>query len=89
MMDDYFTGRHLDEEQIEGPLPMLLNLSDFGRPEESMIGHAFVYQIENGRKRIEIILNEETSKALTHLTDIFQLKGIGFAGVMRKSEDGG
>jgi malic enzyme len=76
-----------DEKLIQGPLPILLNLGDFGRP-EAMIGHAYIYQMDGGGKRIEIILDKETSKALINFTHIFELKGIGFAGIKRRSEDG-
>jgi hypothetical protein len=73
---------------IEGPLPMLLNLGDFGTINQDMIGHARIYQMEDGRKKIEIVLNDVTSVALTDLCEIFKLKGIGFAGVARRSQDG-
>lgn len=74
------------DELIQGPMHMLLNLGDYGNP-EAMIGHAIIYQMLNGRKRIEIILDKDTSEALTDLTNLFDLKGIGFAGVKRRSED--
>lgn len=75
------------DELIQGPMHMFLNLSDYRNP-EAMIGHATIYQMLDGRKRIEIILDEDASQALTDLTNVFDLKGIGFAGVKRRNEDG-
>ncbi len=69
---------------IEGPLPMLLNLGDFGSPAEDMIGWTYIYELDDGRKKLSVILDEKTSKAFTSFTDIFELKGIGFAGVKRR-----
>lgn len=83
LVDDYRSGKYEERTLIEGPLPMLLNLGDFGRGQE-MLGHAFVYQSTDGRKRIEIVLTLEASEALANLAEVFELKGVGFAGVERK-----
>lgn len=77
-----------DEKLIEGPIPILLNLGNWFSNSEDTIGHARVYQLSDGRKRIDILLNDQASKELTDLTEIFKLKGIGFAGVKRGPTDG-
>lgn len=70
------------EEPMElfiGPLPMLLNLGDFGRV-ESVIGWARGYRKTDGTTHIAIHLDEEASKKLIKLDEVFDLKAVGFAG---------
>lgn len=76
------------EEKIIDNLPMFLNLGDWMHV-TSVIGHASGFRdTETGTTRIEIALNKENSDILEHLQDIADLKAIGFAGIMRRPQDG-
>jgi hypothetical protein len=62
-------------------LPMHLNLGDISNW-HSHIGWAkVVHDTETGRSTIEISLDEESSKELGNMVEVFDLKAIGFAGI--------
>lgn len=71
------------QEVLVENLPMHLNLGDFGRW-ESHIGWARVVQdTDTGQNTIEITLDEESSKRLGNMVEVFDLKAVGFAGIKR------
>jgi hypothetical protein len=70
-------------EKIEGPIPFLMNL---GQP-ESIIGWTQIFRKEDGKIRMIVDLGPDGSTLLGHFTDIAELKGIGFAGVMRRPRE--
>lgn len=69
-----------DDAVLVANLPMYINLGD--APDwRTHIGWATVVRDgETGRNKIEIVLDEEASKKLGDMVEIFQLKAIGFAG---------
>lgn len=49
----------------------------------SHIGWAKITRDSEGRNKIEITLDEETSAKLGNMIDVFDLKAVGFAGIKR------
>lgn len=82
-LKEAYLGKPYDETLVEGPMPMVVNLGEFFSDPAGAIGHATVYQMNDGRKRISILLGSEASEALGSMIDIFELKGIGFAGIKK------
>lgn len=70
----------MDIEKIEGPVPFLLNL---GQPEQ-IIGWAQLYRKEDGTVQMIVDMDERATELVDHFVEIADLKGIGFAGVMRR-----
>jgi hypothetical protein len=69
------------EEILVERLPMYVNLGDIGSW-GSQIGWArIVRDPDTGRNKIEIDLDEESSKQLGDMTEAFKLKAVGFAGI--------
>lgn len=64
-------------EKLFENLPVLLNL---GEP-EALVGRADAERDEDGETHIHIRLSKEASERLGDLTEVFDLKGIGFAGI--------
>jgi len=87
-LKEAYLGKPYDETLIEGPMPLVVNLGEFFSDPAGAIGRATVYQMNNGCKRISIMLDFEASEALGSLIDIFELKGIGFAGIKRRPQNG-
>lgn len=81
-------GQQYDEKLVEGPIPMVLNLGEFFTGSLGAIGYATVYEMNDGRKRISILLNAEASQGLGNLAKVFELRAIGFAGVEKRSKGG-
>lgn len=77
-------GKQYDETLIEGPMPMVINLGEFFSDPTGAIGYATVYKMNDGRKRISILLTAEASESLGKMINVFDLKGIGFAGIKKK-----
>lgn len=71
-----------DLEKIEGPVPFLLNL---GQP-ESIIGWAQLYRKEDGDIQMVVDMKRDGTTWIDHFVEIAELKGIGFAGVLRHPE---
>src|SRR3954447_8135117 len=86
-LKEAYLGKPYDETLIEGPMPMVVNLGEFFSDPLGGIGYATVYQMNDGRKRISIVLDKATSEGLGDLTEVFKLRGIGFAGVKRRPQD--
>lgn len=75
-----------DEIKVHN-IPMYLNLSEFGsiRDWSSVAGWADVStDTETGAYKIEIRLDEESSKRLGDMVEVFDLRAIGFAGIKRR-----
>lgn len=74
-------------EKIEGPIPFLLNL---GQPDQ-VIGWAQLLRKEDGNIQMIVDMAPGATQLVDHFIDIADLKGIGFAGVMRppKPQDSG
>lgn len=78
----------MSETIVVQNLPVLLNLGE-GNGIKNRIGISDIWTDDDtGKTRIEIRLDQETSKALGDLVEVFELKGIGFAGVKRTPVDG-
>lgn len=72
------------EEKFIERLPMLLNLGEVA----PVIGWATAYRdTETMAIRLEISLSEEASLQLMDLEEVFDLKAIGFAGIMKRPEN--
>jgi hypothetical protein len=69
-------------EKIEGPVPFLLNL---GQPDQ-VIGWAQLYRKVDGNIQMVVDMEPGATQLVDHFIDIADLKGIGFAGVMRHPE---
>lgn len=77
------------ERQLIENLPMYLNLGDWPAAAHAVIGYASAFRDEEtGTSRIEIALTPENSDILEHLQSIAELKAIGFAGIMRRPDEG-
>lgn len=81
-------GKSYSETLVEGPMPMVVNLGEFFSDPAGTIGYATVYEMHDGRKRISILLSAEASEGLGNMMDIFDLRGIGFAGIKKRPEGG-
>lgn len=66
-------------------LPVQLNLS-MQRDPLNCIGFADIAIGSDGRAHIEIILDEEATKRLGDLTELFELYGLGFAALRKRPE---
>lgn len=75
-------------ELFVGPLPMHVNLGGWDNL-ESVIGWARGYRKSDGTTHIAIQLDEEASKRLANLAEVFELKAVGFAGIARRPQNGG
>jgi hypothetical protein len=70
-------------EKIEGPVPFLLNL---GQP-ESIVGWAQLYRKEDGKVQMVVDMGDKGTELMDHFVEIADIKGIGFAGVLRHPEN--
>lgn len=70
------------KEKIEGPLPVHLNLSSYP-DQQDVIGWANIYRTSGGRIRIKLDFEPDAAIKFNSLYEIFQLKALGFAGILR------
>lgn len=71
-----------DEVLVEN-LPMYVNLGEIN-DWNSQIGWAKVVRdSETGYNKIEITLDEDSSKQLGNMVEAFKLRAVGFAGIKR------
>lgn len=70
-----------DETLVEN-LPMYVNLGMIDSW-NSQIGTAKILRTPEGQNKIEIILDETSSKQLGNMVEAFELRAIGFAGIKR------
>jgi hypothetical protein len=64
-------------------LPVQINLSMPGDPRD-VIGFADIAVGNDGKAHIEIVLDEDATRNLGNLVEVFDLKAIGFAGIKRR-----
>jgi len=67
---------------IAKDLPVQVNLSLFNDPSNTM-GHADIAISSDGKAHIEIVLDEESTKRLGDISDLFDLYGIGFVAIKK------
>lgn len=72
-------------EKIVERIPFLMNL---GQPDE-VIGWTDVWRMSDGNIKLETRLGPRGSELVDHFHEIADIKGIGFAGVIRRPEDRG
>ena len=83
---DVKDGEVLVQTPVVEHLPMQLNLGSLGDI-QSVIGWANLYKDEiTGEYRLEIRMMKHASEMMEHLVEIADLKAIGFAGILKKSE---
>jgi hypothetical protein len=64
-------------------LPVHVNLSLFNDP-SNVMGHADIAINSDGKAHIEIVLDEDSTKRLGDLVELFDLYGIGFVAIQKK-----
>lgn len=64
-------------------LPVHVNLSLFNDP-SNVMGHADIAIGNDGKARIEIVLDEDSTKRLGDLVELFELYGIGFVAIKKQ-----
>jgi hypothetical protein len=85
----------LEVERIFAGLPITVNVGfpgQFGGPglDTTVIGNAFGFRNkDDGTTTIILTLDPEASKMLGDLTEVFDLKALGFAGLKRKPANEG
>jgi hypothetical protein len=73
----------MSDEKIIEHIPFLMNL---GQSEE-IIGWTDIYRMPDGNVRLDVRLGPNGSDLVNHFVEIAEVKGIGFAGVIRRPED--
>lgn len=81
-------------DQIFAGLPITLNVGfpkALGGPgsDTTVIGRAYAYRTkDDGCTTIIMTLDPGASEQLKNLTEVFELKALGFAGMKRRPQDG-
>lgn len=63
-------------------LPVHVNLSLFNDP-SNVMGHADIAIGDDGKAHIDIVLDEDSTKRLGDLVELFELYGIGFVAIKK------
>lgn len=72
----------MNDELIVERVPFLMNL---GQP-ETVIGWTDIYKMPDGNVKMVTKLSPHGTKLVEHFASIADVKRIGFAGVMRRSD---
>lgn len=72
----------MTDELIVQRVPFLMNL---GQP-ETVIGWTDIYKMPDGNAKMVTKLSPHGTELVENFAEIADIKGIGFAGVMRRSD---